>query len=186
MDSTFLVTEARLGPFRIGLSIDHFSNWRFRARAGCDLKSFFAPGCWHWRTSDFRAHFGICEIAIFYPSYPTSFTEMEEVYLDCVTESRSEEIRRDFLHRSSLNASPSARSLVYWLLLLLFSKLNSTVCSQHMTYSIELAVGIRWLAFNELWNMKKKMVLLFQTPSCVFLVSSYTENSDELSMTMTK
>lgn len=66
-----------------------------------------------------------------------------EIYLGLVAESRSEEIRRDFLHRSSLDASPSARSLVYWLLgLLLFPEWDSTVSSQHMTYSIELAVGV--------------------------------------------
>lgn len=48
-----------------------------------------------------------------------------EVYLGLGAESRSEEIRRDFLHRSSLDASPSARSLVYWLLgLLLFPRVG--------------------------------------------------------------
>lgn len=70
MGSTFLVTEARLGPFRIDLTVDRFSNRRFRARAGFDLKSFFAPGCLTLKSKWFQSLLWQCETAIFYPIYP--------------------------------------------------------------------------------------------------------------------
>lgn len=100
MDSTFLVTEARLGPFRIGLAIDHFSNRRFRAKAGFDLESFFAPGCLTLKNKWFQSSFWHMWDRYFlsYLSYKL-YRNGGGLFRSC-NRVTFEEIR-DFLHRFS-------------------------------------------------------------------------------------